>query len=199
MRIYKTHNWKKTLIFILGGLFLISITTNLAQGFINHTGFFGLGLPSRMIKFSFTGQGLIMDYPKTWTAFLMPQGNHGDKAVFAGIFAPVPASPDVIMAENSSEGNVLSVAQWGQSRVQLLSSYQSISLSEFDSKYFPAMLREYTFIAETTFGNIEIRCLDYYFLYSHNGYAFSFCADQKNWSEVLETFTEMIQSIKPNE
>jgi hypothetical protein len=199
MKINKAHNWKLIFFLLIVCLWIISIIINLAQNIYNHTGLFGLGLPSPMIQYSFAEQGLTIDHPDSWRIMLTPQGSHGDEAMFALIGIPLHSIPYITMAKSTSYGDILSVAQWGEMRAKSSSEYQSVSLSAYDAKYFPAMLREYTYTEETPFAITEIRCLDYYILYTRTGYAFSFCAEQKNWSEVLGTFTEMIRSIKPKE
>jgi hypothetical protein len=182
---------------VIGGII------NLVWDINSNSGFFGLGLPSPMTQYTLIKQGLALEFPDSWGIHLTPQGNHGDEAVIALILVPDHSFPNIIIAENSPYSNILSVAQWGeirsQARAQSLSLIKTISLSTYNAQFFPAMLYEYIFEAKTLFGTIDIHCLDYYILYSGTGYAFSFCAYQKNWSEVLGTFNKMIQSIRPNQ
>jgi hypothetical protein len=197
MKIKKAPNLRLMFIILFVCVCLISSTSYLARSLYNHAGFFGLGIPSPKTEYSFADYGLTIEYPGNWRIVLTPGGNHGDGAVFALIGIPWHSIPNITMARENSYGEILSVVQWGEMRTRLSTSYQTVSLSAFDSEYFPAMLREYTYTVETPFAITEIRCQDYYILYSQTGYSFSFCAEQNNWSEVLGTFSEIIHSIRP--
>lgn len=161
---------------------------------------FGMGIPSPMTDFLLEHDGLMIKHPKSWRVLLTPQGNHGDTEVVAFITVPSRSLPDVMIARKPlAQGNISTVARWGEARARSRFIYQPLSLTEFDTAAFPAMLREYTGIEYTLSGKAVIQCKDFYILHRQTAYTFSFCADQDDWSKVVDVFDEMINSIRVTE
>lgn len=162
--------------------------------------FGGLGLPSTMQDFVFSTEKLTMKYPKSWRVVLTPHGNHGDLEVFAMVAVPWRTVPNVTFAHKYfSNGRLEEVANWGESRAQNDPTFESSSISRFESDYFSGLLRGYDIYFESPFGIQNIHCQDWYFLNNDWGYAVSFCAKENDWPKVNDVFNEMIASIKPED
>lgn len=131
----------------------------------NRIGPFGLGIPSTMREYILEQQQLAVYFPHGWNILLTPQGNHGDTEVIAIIVVPWHSLPNVkIMNKPFNISDVSLVADWGETRLQSDFSYQSASLTSYNSVYFSGLLREYTITRKLLFFVEEIHCLDLYIL-----------------------------------
>ena len=162
--------------------------------------FIGLGSPSPVKEFVLEQYEILFYYPANWKVLLTPQGNHGDMEAIAVIVAPGRSLPNITIAHKSfADDDISLVADWGDERTRSNSSYQFVSLLNFNSPYFSGLLREYTRTNESLFSITEIRCEDLYIVYHRMGFSFTSCASQSDWSELFDAFKDFYASIRSTE
>lgn len=137
-------------------------------------------------------------YPENWVAQLTPQGNHGDKEVIGVVSVPAKFFLNIIVARKESAGeDASSVADWGLLRAQSrFIHYELISLSDYLSESFSGLISEYIARTGSPLETQNVHCKDLYFTHNQNGYAFSFCTTENDWTEVSSIFDEIISSIR---
>lgn len=140
-------------------------------------------------------------YPRTWAAFELPDGSHGDNEVIAffGFASPI-TKPKVFIAQRSFSNPTLEdVANWGELRLMTDSSPNHIvNLNPVTSPNAHALLRYYSTLSSTPLGKYKNKCMDWYTFDASFGYQLSFCTDETHWSEMENVFMQMAQSFTIN-
>ncbi len=140
-----------------------------------------------------------IDYPKTWVAYELTQGNHGDNEVIAFIgYAAPAAQPKVFIAQRDfTQPTLEDVAAWGETRLMAKGSeYVTVKLDTITSQNDTALLRHYSILSTTPLGQFTEKCMDWYTVENTTGYELSFCAHESYWQEMEKVFLEMAQSFK---
>jgi hypothetical protein len=196
----KTH----TLSWQVQGLILFGL---LASAYVVFTFFRGIylvvlstGLPSPMATHVSEQFHISIDYPRTWAAGDLPDGNHGDHEAIAYIgYAGLAASPSIIVARRSFVQPLLDdVAKWGESRLMVLASHgETLNFGSLSSPNDTAILRYYNrAFYNRPFGFVNRKCMDWYTIEGSTGYDLSFCVSDKYWAEMESTFLQMAQSFR---
>jgi hypothetical protein len=162
---------------------------------------FGLGVPSKLVNYTSTTQQFSILHPSSWTIYETPQGNSRDKEVFATISNGGFGFGNVTLARKQfSDGSVDEVAKWGEERAQIpyTTGYLVISESTHTVNNNTGFLRTYTYNGTTLLGKYTNECEDWYFIKNAIGYDVSFCADQRDWNKVEDTYLQMINSFTVN-
>jgi hypothetical protein len=165
------------------------------------TGIWGIGLPSPMTEFAGKHFSVKIQYPKSWAAFELLHGSHGDMDVIAVIGAPGRSTgPRFWLARKAfPEGSLDDVAQWGIERkveAETWRGYTPLGTKELNSSSLKGVSHEYSYTSQSPiYGRELIRCLDWYVIQNGYGYALTFCANQDHWSVVYPVFLEMIESF----
>jgi hypothetical protein len=161
--------------------------------------FTSTGLPSPMATFVSNKFHISIDYPQTWVAYELTQGNHGDNEVIAFIgYAGPAAQPKVFIAQRSFPQPILDdVVAWGETRLMAKSSqYVTVKLDTITSPNDTALLRHYSVFSTTPLGQFTEKCMDWYTIGDSTGYQLSFCAHENHWLEMEGVFIQMAQSFK---
>jgi hypothetical protein len=161
----------------------------------------GYGLHSPMTTFVSDKFNITIDYPRTWAAFELPDGSHGDNEVIAffGFASPI-TRPKVFIAQRAFANPTLEdIANWGELRLKADSSdYHMVNLGSVTSPNTHALLRYYSTLSITPMGKFKNNCIDWYTFYDSFGYQLSFCTDETHWSEMENVFMQMAQSFTIN-
>ena len=155
-----------------------------------------VGLPAKMALFNSQIGHFSILYPVTWDAGDTPTGAKGDHKVVAAITNFV-LSPYIEVSQMQFGSNdINNVISWGQSRANENRGYKKISMQPYATKNnFGAML-EYLRDAKNVWGDMTYHCIDWFISNNNNGYDFSFCINQKNWTDGKPIFYQMIDSIQ---
>jgi len=84
--------------------------------------------------------GFSMQYPASWLARELPDGNHGDKEVIAMFFVPAPFPAVLVQKEEFENPTLEDVVRWGEERI--LDRYDEYQLDDVEEiknlseKYF---------------------------------------------------------------
>jgi hypothetical protein len=185
------------LLFGLGGLLLMAMFFALGI----YRVFTGYGLHSPMTTFVSDKFHIAIDYPRTWAAFELPDGSHGDNEVISvfGFASPI-TSPKVFIAQRAFANPTLEdVADWGELRLKAdSSSWHVVNLGPVTSPNNRAFLRYYSTLSTTPLGKYSDKCMDWYTFDDSFGYQLSFCTDEGHWSEMESVFMQMAQSFTVN-
>jgi hypothetical protein len=180
--------------------FCISFNTIRLLNPANRTGFFGIGLPAPMERFSIKDGGISLLKPTSWVGFETQQGNHGDKEVIAIISVPGRSVPLMILYEKTGlTENIKDAIVWSMQRIRNRGGYnfshtlQDFSSARYDMKLIPYSIRTQRIFAFTKPDRID--CKDYIIYKDNSGYLISFCANERDWPTVGPYFDEMIYSL----
>jgi hypothetical protein len=165
--------------------------------------FFGLGLPSPLVKYTSKTEQFSILYPNSWKLFETPQGDHGDMEAFVLINNPTPLSfARVLLARKPfPEASLEEVSNWGAERAQnpYWTQFTVISEEEYKSIHYSGLLRTYSYHEKNLFSYESItKCEDYLIINNSIGYDIDACADQGNWNKLQEIFLQMIDSFVVN-
>jgi hypothetical protein len=184
------------LILLFGLLVLLSMAMFFALGI--YRVFTGYGLHSPMTNFVSDKFHIAIDYPRTWAAFELPDGSHGDNEVIAffGFASPI-TRPKVFIAQKAFANPTLEdIANWGELRLKADSSpYHIVNLNPVTSPNTHAILRYYSTLSITPLGKYKNKCMDWYTFTDSLGYQLSFCTDEGHWSEMESVFVQIAQSF----
>jgi hypothetical protein len=162
----------------------------------SRTGPFGIGLPASTRIFNSKESKFSIMYPRSWVPFDLPQGNHGDQEVTTSILVPGRSFPQVFVAKKNfiTEDN-RQVAMWGETRKMPLMDYKILSMDNIRTASFDGLLRKYSYKNSSLFKELNIICYDFYVMDKLEGYALSFCSEEKDWPLTEPVFIQMIQSF----
>jgi hypothetical protein len=185
---------QKTYVFLISIVVISLVIMVFSQE--SMTGPFGLGLPAKTRVFLANREGFSIQYPQSWAAFETPQGSHGDEEVIAVILVPGRSFPQVYIARHFSPvSDISQVIAWGEIRARTRNGYLAVSVTNFNTPYLQGIMREYLWYDITLFGQLEIRCKDWYSLKGNGGYDLSFCAESKDWQQFDAVLGEMVKSF----
>ena len=189
--------WPITIILLLALLGFLWFALNFVLGLNRMVT--STGLPSPMTTFVSKEFHISFDYPQTWVAYELTQGNHGDMEAIASVgYAGLAAQPNVLVAQKSFAHPTLEdVASWGEERLKAQSSpYVIVKLGTMTSPNEGAITRDYSIVSTTPLGQFTKTCMDWYNVEDSKGYVLSFCADESYWQEMESVFIQMAQSFK---
>lgn len=161
---------------------------------------FGLGVSSKLVKYTGTAQHFSILHPSSWSINETPQGNGNDKEVFAIISNMGFGFGNVFLARKPiPDGNLEEVAKWSEERSKrpYTTDFSVISEEALTANY-AGLIRTYTYHEKTLIGEFTNECEDWCFISNSIGYDLSFCAEQRDWSQVENIFLQMIASFSVN-
>lgn len=142
-----------------------------------------------------------MQYPESWVAFELPEGNHGDREEIVAISVPGRTWPNFRIAkQNFVTGDVDQVIQWGVTRIDKIKGIQPkditigkptpIKTSTLSGKYLT-----YSYTSVSLIEEKEVVCHSYFFYKNESGYMASLCSDKDSWEKLGDVESKMIASL----
>lgn len=156
-------------------------------------------LPSPMATSTSELFQISIQYPRTWSAFELEQGNHGDEEVIAVISGggPLVAASVEIARKSFPRPTIEDVAAWGLTRLEARTgAYETINLRAASAPNATSPIRRYSRTVQTLLGSETSECMDSYAFTKSHGYALSFCSDDGYWNQVNGVFLEMAESFR---
>lgn len=182
------------------GILVLACLLSIYQIFINpknRTGFLGIGLPAQMAYYKGEHSSFSVSYPESWVITETPNGNHGDKDVIATILVPGRSWPQIkIERITLSGGDVEELATYEENKVSKEKTISQTTMDRFNTTDIDGLVFDYSWQTSSLFfGSVSIRCKDYYTIQESYGYTLSFCAEIGQWSEVENTYNQIIESF----
>lgn len=158
------------------------------------------GLPANMKTFLSREQDFSILYPETWAMSEKKVTDSQDSYNITEFLAPGPTFPKVIIAALPVEAgdNEYRIAENRDQKLKQIYStdvYIPVSISDFQTQKRGGLLREYQLRFDTLLGLKIILCEDYYFKENGQGYSITFCAEDKYWHQLEETYQLMFSSF----
>jgi hypothetical protein len=141
-----------------------------------------------------SSSGFSINYPDTWTALDLPQGNHGDKEVAGMLISPSNIFPVVLISRRQVEGlSVKDIATWGEERiVNLYDDYQLDELQPLELDSQQALTRVYLADINTS---LPVKSKDVYLAYKQDAVIITLRATASHYEEALQLFEVMVKTF----
>lgn len=179
------------LCFVVLCVFLLAIRFSPPGG-----GPFPLRLSSEGSPFVSKRGGFSMRIPASWFAQDLPGPTAHDPDAIASIFIPGRSFPRVTVSQRKFlTANMADVLRWGEELIlarRPKAVLEELQVSGEDHR----ASRSYQFASESVFGDTQIRCVDWYFMYDTTATRIMACSEEKEWSLVEDVFREMADSFE---
>jgi|GEM_PF-2049686 hypothetical protein len=196
MRTSKSWLSIPNLIFVIaGGILLISFIVSLIQ----HPWMLSpIGLPSPMVTYTGTTVPFTLKHPESWQVVETVEGAglHADNYVIAFVYQAVPGL--FIARKEIDPSNFQSAYQWGKDRTASCEGYTFISEEPYLTPENTYLKHNYActrIISPFTGTKEAVPCSDFYTVFGDYAYVLTFCAREKDLSQVTPVFEEMINSF----
>lgn len=163
----------------------------------NRTGYFGIGLPSRMINYDGKQSSFSISYPESWVVSETPNGNHRDQDIIATILVPGRSWPKIVIEKVVlPQGGLEELAKYEENKINKEKTISHMTMDRFKTSHLDGLIRDYSWQTSSwLLGSTFIRCEDFYAIQNNYGYTISFCAEEGQWAEVENSFNEIIESF----
>lgn len=152
-------------------------------------------------QYSSVDANIELRYPKNWVLLKTPGGSRGDLETIAFASRIDYSFPWMNVAKRliASNSDANSVESWGLTRINQIEAGIIFmgDTSIFTSDFFSWTTKNYSYDTYNKINPYIAKCKDYYLVLDSSQYVFSFCSEENDWDKYLQTFSEMILSVRP--